>query len=160
MITGRAFRRHPAAILKLLPEMFSSPDAAMRRCGCEIAGWLHEHLHGSDLKALALNDPSMIVEQAAISALRRQAAFAAAQELRTELLGATGMRAWTYADALAETADPIVLSTSNDPLCIWSAVEQQPALLRLHVEEKLNECAKAVRERAESKTRDRQDDPE
>lgn len=155
MAVGRSFRRHPGGILALLPDMFLSHDSAVRRCACEIGGWLSENPHKQDLDLRATSDASTMVQQAAIDALRRQAEFAAARELREELGNATGMRAFTYADALMETADPIVLATSDEPLCIWPAVQKQPALLQLHLEEKMNECAKAVRERAERKTRDR-----
>ena len=158
MAMGRSARRYPDGFLALLPEMFASSDPTERRCACEIAGWLRENPHKEDLKTLAVNDASTTVQQAAINALRRQAEFAAARELRDELVNATGMRAFTYADALAETADPIVLWTSDDPLCIWPVVQQQPMLLRRHLSEKLEECLKAVQERAKRKTSDRRDE--
>jgi hypothetical protein len=158
MAAGRVFRRHFQVILDFLPHMFSSLDAVVRRCACEITGWLRYHPHRLDLESRAITDRSVTVQQAAIAAIRRQAEFAAAQELRSELLIATDMRAFTYGDALVETADPIVLSNKDELLCIWPAVKHQPALLQLHLEEKLNECAKVVQERAKRKTRDRRDD--
>ncbi len=156
MAIGRAFRRDPGTVETLLPEMFRSPDAETRRCACEIAGWLRGAPHRRDLKVLAFEDRSMHVRQAAIDALQRQAAFTAAEELRAELIAATGMRVFTYADALAETADPLVLTSMDDPLCIWTAIDGKPCLLSLHVRTKLKACAKAVETRAEKKTRDRQ----
>ena|GEM_PF-5325641 len=158
MAIGRAFRRYPAATGPMLPEMFSAPDAETRRCACDIAGWLHSAPYRSELTALAFDDLSMHVRQAATDALQRQEEFLAAEELRTELIAASGTRAFTYADALAETADPIVLSRTDDPLGIWSAIAGKPRLLSLHLQEKLDTCAKAVEKRAEDKTRDRQRD--
>lgn len=158
MTIGRAFRRMPEGILPLLPEMFSSADAAVRRAACEVTGWLREHPHQPDLAMRAVHDPSIAVQQAAITALRRQSEFTAARDLRSELLNASGMRAFTYAEALAETVDPIVLSTRADPLYIWAAVKHQPRLLRLELSEKLDKCRKAVQERAQKKTRDRRED--
>ncbi|HSP14387.1 MAG TPA: hypothetical protein VLV78_06525 [Thermoanaerobaculia bacterium] len=156
MTIGRALRRHPEIIERMLPEMFRSPHAETRRSGCEIAGWLRGAPHRSNLLTLAFDDRSFHVQQAAIDAVRRQSEFVAAEELRAELIAATDMRAFTYADALAETADPIVLSTNDDPLCIWTAIDGKPHLLSLHVEEKLEKCAKAVAKHAEEKTRDRE----
>lgn len=158
MAIGRAFRRYPEVVATMLPEMFSALDAETRRCACDIAGWLQGAPYQNELTALAFDNLSMDVRQAAIDSLRRQAEFLAAEELRTELIAATGMRAFTYADALAETADPIALSRADDPLCIWSAITGKPRLLSVHLEEKLEKCAKAVKKRAEDKTRDRQRD--
>jgi HEAT repeat protein len=156
MTIGRAFRRHPDIIEAIVPEMFRSPDAETRRCACEIVGWLHGAPYRNDLIMLAFEDRSMRVRQAALDAIGRQAEFAAAEELREELIAATGLRAFAYADALAETADPIVLSTNDDPICIWPAIAEKTRLLALHVEEKLEKCAKAVEKRAEEKTRNRE----
>jgi hypothetical protein len=156
MAIGRAFRRYPSAIAPMLPEMFSAPDAETRRCACDIAGWLQSAPYRTELMVLAFDDLAMHVRQAAIDALQRQEEFLAAEELHRELIAALGIRAFTYADALAETADPIVLSRNDDPLCIWPAMAGRPRLLSLHMEEKLEKCAKAVEKRAEEKTGDRQ----
>jgi hypothetical protein len=157
MEIGRAFRKAPNAVLELLPTMFASTDADVRRAACEIAGWLDRNPHDGDLRRLTMNDSSSAVQQAAMDAIRRQASFTAAHELLGALASATGMQAFTYADAITEIADPFVIEADSDSLCVWPIIAKQPLLLRLHLEEKLDKRAKAVNERAMRKSKDRRE---
>jgi hypothetical protein len=115
---GRALRLHPtvAAITQSIGAMMTDKDAAVRRAGAELCGWLSPEKLDAELTALATDEVEPRVRMAARDAQHRRRQEAAACELIVELPSTTGALRWGMLDALVGLADPFLLFNERDPL--------------------------------------------
>lgn len=114
---GRALRPHSArvSLRDRLRSRLSNPLARVRSTAAEIAGWLGPGFLAKNLEELVLEDSSVEVEQAAVSAVHRQEYERHARALLDEIPRASQERCWALAECLVTLADPILLRTSSDP---------------------------------------------
>lgn len=131
-------------------EMSRERSPEMRAAACDLAGWIPHVVGNHRLRELALADENKDVRTAARDALERQLRLAQSEELRDRLRRSGGSKAWMYAEALVSYADPYLLDRREDPLFIYSALEQKPRALRLMVEQWLEPRRKQVDRDAES----------
>lgn len=143
---GRALRPHRERIsLQVqLRSRLSHPLARVRSTAAEIAGWMGPGFLAKNLEELILEDSSVEVEQAALSAAHRQEHEKHARALLDEIPRASQERCWALAECLVTLADPILLQTSGDPCSLGRLGNAVSAVLDRYLNERIEQRQREV----------------
>ncbi len=155
MAASRALRK-VVGLRERLADMLRSASAGVREAACEIAGWQPESANRTDLGRLAFEDPVTDVQLRAVEALQRQDDLLESETLSELLKASAGRRAWVYAEALVDVADPLLLNDRSEGICIWNSLSGHAQSLRIAVEKRLEKRWKSVQEDARRRRQERE----
>lgn len=140
---GRTLRQlNPASVHRELV-MRMSLDASDRKVAAELAGWVSTESVNIALRDLIDRDQNLGVRAAALDALDKHTEESILRELIAMFQCSGEKRRWAMLESILELADPFLLETRDDHLCIdgW-LIEDTPPAFYLHATEVINQRKK------------------